>query len=83
MFSKAKWKVLHLGYDDSQYQYKLGDVRIEHSPAKKDRGYWWVAAGREPAVCPRSTESQPYPGLHPEQRGQQGREVLLPLCCAL
>ena len=31
-------KVLHLGHGNTHYQYKLGDVRIEHSSAKKDLG---------------------------------------------
>lgn len=74
---------LHLGRGSPHCQYKLGDVRIEHSPAEKDWGYWWMEAGHEPAACPRCTEIQPDPGLHPEQRGQQVREVLLPLCSAL
>ncbi|RMC00398.1 hypothetical protein DUI87_23006 [Hirundo rustica rustica] len=30
-----------------------------------------------------SPKSQTCPGLHPEQSGQQGREGILPLCCAL
>ena len=30
-----------------------------------------------------SPENQMCPGLHPEQRGQQGREGILPLCSAL
>jgi len=37
-FNKAKCKVLHPGRGNSCYQYKLGDKRIEHSPAKKDLG---------------------------------------------
>ena len=37
-FSKAKCKVLHLGCGNRCYQYKLRDVRIEHSPAKNDLG---------------------------------------------
>jgi len=40
-------------------------------------------AERDPAVCARSPESQPYPGPHPQQRGQQSREGILPLCSAL
>ena len=34
-FNKAKCKVLHLGHIKPHYKCKLGDVRIEHSPAKK------------------------------------------------
>ena len=37
-FIKAKCKVLHLGSSNLYYQYKLGDVRIEYSPAKRDLG---------------------------------------------
>ena len=35
-FSKAKCKVLHLDHSSLHYQYKLGDARMEHNPAKKD-----------------------------------------------
>jgi len=35
-FNKAKCKVLPLGQDNAQYQYRLGDERIESSPAEKD-----------------------------------------------
>ena len=41
-FNKAKCKVLHLGHGNPHYQYKLGDERIEHTPAKKDMGYYWM-----------------------------------------
>ena len=37
-FNKSKCKVLHWGHGNPHYQYKLGDVRNEHSPAKKDLG---------------------------------------------
>ena len=37
-FNNSKCKILHLGQGNIQYQYKLGDERIEHSPAKKDLG---------------------------------------------
>jgi len=38
MFSKPKCKVLYLSCDSIHYEYKLGDVRIEHSPAGKGLG---------------------------------------------
>lgn len=39
-FNKARRKVLHLGQNYSQYQYKLRDEGIENSPLEKDWGYW-------------------------------------------
>lgn len=35
-FHKAKCKVLHLGQGKPQYQYRLGDGRIESTPEEKD-----------------------------------------------
>ena len=37
-FNKAKSKLLHLGHRNPHCQYKLGDIKIENSPAKKDLG---------------------------------------------
>ena len=35
-YNKSKCKFLHLGQGNINYQYKLGDERMKHSPAKKD-----------------------------------------------
>ena len=84
MFNKAKHKVLHLGHDNPYYQYKLGDIWIEHSPAEKELGVPVDGkAGHEPAMCPHSPESQLYPGLHQKKHGQQGKGGdPAPLLCA-
>jgi len=37
-FNKAKCKDLHIGWDNSQYQSRLGDEWIESSPVEKDLG---------------------------------------------
>ena len=37
-FNKTNCKILHVGRGNSHFKYKLGDVRNECSPAKKDLG---------------------------------------------
>jgi len=73
-FNKSNCKVWHLGHGNPHYQYKLGGITIEHSPAKRDWGVQWMAAGREPALCPCSTESQPDPVRIQSSMASRARE---------
>ncbi|NXM48202.1 DCA12 factor, partial [Gymnorhina tibicen] len=62
---------------------EAGQEQTESSPAQKDLGVLWVRGWTCPGHGTHSPESQTCPGLHPEPRGQQGREGILPLCSAL
>ena len=66
----GSWQPLH--------QYKLGDVRMEYSPAKKGCGGGVLVAGK--GDVNHSPESQQDHGLHPKQCGQGGD---VPLCSVL
>ena len=75
-FNKAKFKVMQLGQDNPQHWHRLGMNRSEQ-PCEKDLR----------VLVPSHGHSQPgkpnVSWLHPKQRGQQGREGILPLCSAL
>ena len=77
-FIKSKCKVLHLGSDSSHYLYKLGDVRMEHSPARKDLGV--LVDGKLDMSQQCALAAQKASHILGCIKGSMVREVILPLC---
>jgi len=79
-FNKYKCKVLHLDCRKPHCQYKMGDKRIEHSPARKDLG---ILVDGHPVMSQqgalRSQKSNHVLGCVRRSVASRSREVILPL----
>ncbi|KAJ7400182.1 RNA-directed DNA polymerase from mobile element jockey-like protein [Pitangus sulphuratus] len=82
-FNKAKYKVLHLGQSNTQYQHRLEDERIEGSPAEKDLGLLWMRGWTWTSSALAVQKVNRFLGCIKSSMTSRLREVILPFYSAL
>ena len=82
--NKSKYNVLHLGYGNPHYHYKVGGVRIEYSPSGKDLGILVDAKLDMSQQCALAVQKgNSILGCIKRSVASRLREVILPLYSAL
>ncbi|KAJ7422118.1 rna-directed dna polymerase from mobile element jockey-like [Willisornis vidua] len=82
-FNKGKCWILHLGWGNPGYKYRLGNEMLESSAMERDLGVLFDGKLNVSQQCPGSQEGQPCPGGIRHSITSWAREGIVLLCSTL